>query len=117
MVYNIYETQRAVMRPLADFAEAAAKFFANPPWPAIPHEVTQRVSAGYDLMHRLYKDYEKPEFGIDTVSIEGKAVAVQQQVVIEKPFCRLLRFKRFSDDVSLLHKLKDDLAAFIARTE
>ncbi|OIQ74383.1 hypothetical protein GALL_439640 [mine drainage metagenome] len=113
MVYNIYETQRAVMRPLADFAEAAAKFFANPPWPAIPHEVTQRVSAGYDLMHRLYKDYEKPEFGIDTVSIEGKAVAVQQQVVIEKPFCRLLRFKRFSDDVSLLHKLKDDPTVLI----
>jgi poly(3-hydroxybutyrate) depolymerase len=113
MVYDLYETQRALLRPLADFAEAAAKFYARPVWPAVPHSVAQRVSASYDLMHRLLKDYEKPEFGIDTVTIDGKAVAVQQQVVIEKPFCRLLRFKRFSDDESLLAKLKTDPVVLI----
>lgn len=113
MVYDLYETQRALLRPLADFAEAAAKFYSRPVWPAVPHSVSQRVSASYDLMHRLLKDYEKPEFGIDTVTIDGKAVAVQQQVVIEKPFCRLLRFKRFSDDESLLGKLKSDPVVLI----
>lgn len=113
MVYDFYETQRAVMRPLADFAEAAAKFFASPPWLALPHPLTQRVSASYELMHRLLKEYEKPEFGIVSVEVEGKAVAVQQQVVIEKPFCRLLRFKRFSDDVGLLQKLKSDPTVLI----
>lgn len=114
MVYDIYETQRALLRPLADFAEAAAKFYAhNAIWPAVPHAVTQRVSASYDLVHRLLKDYEKPEFGIDTVLVDGKPVAVQQQAVLEKPFCRLLRFKRFSDEVDLLHKLKDDPTVLI----
>ncbi len=113
MVYDLYETQRSLMRPLADFAEAAAKFYAHPVWPAVPHNVTQRISASYDLMHRLLKDYEKPEFGISSVQIEGKTVAVQQQVALEKPFCRLLRFKRFSDDVSLLGKLKDDPTVLI----
>ncbi len=114
MVYDLYETQRALMRPLADFAEAAAKFYAhNAIWPAVPHAVTQRVSASYELMHRLLKDYEKPEFGIDSVLIDGKPVAVQQQTVLEKPFCRLLRFKRFCDDVATLEKLKDDPTVLI----
>ncbi len=113
MVYDLFETQRAMMRPLADFAEATAKFLSGPLWGAVPHPVTQRVSASYELMHRLLKEYEKPEFGISNVEIGGKAVAVQEQVAIEKPFCRLLRFKRFSDDVSLLQKLKSDPTVLI----
>jgi poly(3-hydroxybutyrate) depolymerase len=33
-------------------------------------------------------------------------VAVHEQVTIEKPFCRLLRFKRFSDDLPTLQRIK-----------
>src|SRR6185369_11319324 len=39
--------------------------------------------------------------------VGGVDVAVQQQVAIEKPFCRLLRFKRFSDDLPMLRRMKD----------
>jgi poly(3-hydroxybutyrate) depolymerase len=49
-------------------------------------------------MHRLGKDYEKPEFGISTVDVDGVAVAIHERVEINKPFCELRRFKRFSDD-------------------
>ena len=34
-------------------------------WQQLP--MAQRISAGFDLMHRLGKDYEKPEFGLRTV--------------------------------------------------
>src|SRR5690606_38133585 len=34
-------------------------------------------------------------------------VAVQQQEPLVKPFCRLLRFKRFTDDSAMLAKMKD----------
>src|SRR6185312_1256577 len=68
---------------------------------------TRRISAGLDLLHRLAKDYEKPEFGIHSVDIDGVAVAVQQRIALEKPFCRLLRFKRFSDDLPMLSRMKD----------
>ena len=57
-------------------------------------------------MHRLSKDYEKPEFAITSVKVDGVDVAVQEQVVIEKPFCRLLRFKRFTDDPKALETMK-----------
>ena len=33
--------------------------------------------------------------------------AVQEQVAIEKPFCRLIRFKRFTDDSTALEDMKN----------
>ncbi len=58
-------------------------------------------------MHRLSKEYEKPEFNIHTVNVDGVDIAVQQRVALEKPFCRLLRFKRFTDDPPMLTAMKD----------
>jgi poly(3-hydroxybutyrate) depolymerase len=65
MLYQIYETQRSLMEPFADFAQAASKMYSNKLSPDGSETLlSQRVSAGYDLMYRLGKDYEKPEFGI-----------------------------------------------------
>ena len=64
-------------------------------------------------MHRLGKDYEKPEFGLRTVDVDGVAVAVHERVEINKPFCELRRFKRFSDDTATLAKLKGQPAVLI----
>ena len=66
MLYQIYETQRSLMEPFADFAQAAAKVYSNPISPLGQNPFSQRISATYDLMYRLGKDYEKPQFGINT---------------------------------------------------
>ena len=108
MLYQLYETQRALLSPFAEFASATSKLYNHPLSPFAHTPGAQRVSAGLDLMHRLSKDYEKPKFDITSVKVDKVDVAVQEQVVIAKPFCRLLRFKRFSDEVSVLHHLKDD---------
>ncbi len=107
MLYQLYESQRAVLSPLAEFASATSKLYHHPLSPFTHTPGAQRVSAGLNLMHRLSKKYEKPEFGIDLVKVSGVDVAVQQQVAIEKPFCRLLRFKRFTDDLPALMRMKD----------
>ena len=107
MLYQIYETQRAFMEPFADLAQTAAKLFSNPSNMAGQTPLAQRVAAGYDLFHRLGKDYVKPEFGIHTVDVGGVDVAVHERVEIKKPFCDLLRFKRFTDDTETLSKLKN----------
>ena len=107
MLYQLYETQRALLSPFAEFASATSKLYNNPLSPFAHTPGAQRVSAGLDLMHRLSKDYEKPVFGINSVTVDGVEVAVQQQVALDKPFCRLLRFKRFTDDVGVLARLKE----------
>ena len=107
MLYQLYETQRALLSPFAEFASATSKLYNHPLSPFAHTPGAQRVSAGLDLMHRLSKEYEKPEFGITSVKVDGVDVAVQQQVAVEKPFCRLLRFKRFTDDLDVLTRIKD----------
>ena len=106
MVYQIYETQRSLMEPFADFAQAASKLYSHSSSPLSQIPLAQRVSAGYDLLYRLGKGYEKPEFDIPTVDVDGVGVAIHERVEINKPFCELRRFKRFSDDPATLTKLK-----------
>jgi poly(3-hydroxybutyrate) depolymerase len=107
MLYQLYETQRALMAPFSEFASASAKLYDHPLSPFAHMPMAQRVSAGFDLLHRLAKEYEKPPFGIRTVTVNGIEVAVQEQVPIEKPFCRLLRFKRFTDNPAALDVMKN----------
>ncbi len=107
MLYQFFETQRALLSPFSEFAAASAKLYSHPLSPFAHTPMAQRLSAGLDLMHRLAKDYEKPEFDIKTVEVDGVQVAVQELVAEEKPFCRLLRFKRYTDDPAVLAKMKD----------
>jgi poly(3-hydroxybutyrate) depolymerase len=113
MLYQLYETQRALMAPFSEFASASAKLYNHPLSPFTHTPMAQRIAAGFDLLHRLAKDYEKPAFGITTVRVGGVDVAVQEQVTIKKPFCRLLRFKRFSDDHDALARMKTQPAVLV----
>jgi poly(3-hydroxybutyrate) depolymerase len=113
MLYQVYENQRSLMEPFAEFAQAASKLFNNPlnPFGQIPF--AQRASAGYDLLYRLGKDYEKPVFGIKTVRSGEVDIAIHERIEIDKPFCELRRFKRFTDDVTTLSHLKGQPAVLI----
>jgi poly(3-hydroxybutyrate) depolymerase len=113
MLYQIYETQRNLMEPFADFAQATSKLYSNPLSPFAQAPFSQRVSAAYDLAYRLWKTYGKPDFGITTVDVDGVDVAIHERVEIDKPFCELRRFKRFSDDPATLAKLKGQPAVLI----
>ena len=106
MLYQLYETQRALLSPFSEFASASAKLYNHPLSPFTHTPMAHRVAASLDLLHRLAKEYEKPAFDITSVRVEGTDVAVQQQVAIEKPFCRLLRFKRFTDHGPVLESMK-----------
>jgi len=113
MLYQIYEAQRSLMEPFADFALAASKLYSNPLSVFAQNPLAQRVAAGYDLLYRLGKDYEKPAFGISTVKVGDTDIAIQERLDIDKPFCELRRFKRFTDDPATLDVLKAQPAVLI----
>jgi len=105
MLYQLYEAQRSLMEPFADFAQAASRLYGqSTAFGQVP--LAQRIAAGYDLLYRLGKDYEKPEFGIKTVKVDGHEVVIHESVELEKPFCKLRRFKRFTDQPETLKTLK-----------
>jgi poly(3-hydroxybutyrate) depolymerase len=94
MLYQLHEMQRSFLNPLMQWADASAKLFSNPVSPFAHTPFSQRIAAGYELMYRLGKDYEKPGFGLTSTIIDGKTVGIVEQTVVSKPFCELLHFKK-----------------------
>jgi poly(3-hydroxybutyrate) depolymerase len=113
MLYQLYETNRAWLSPFSEFASAAAKLYSNPSSPMATLPQASRVAAGFDLINRLTKAYEKPEFGIKSVNVLGTEVVIQEQAVQTKPFCKLIRFKRFTDDAKLLAHMRDQPSVLV----
>jgi poly(3-hydroxybutyrate) depolymerase len=113
MLYQTYESQRAMLEPFAEFAQATSRLISNSINPFTLTPMMQRLAASYDLAYRLYKDYEKPAFGIDRIERNGLDIAVAERIVQDQSFCRLLRFKRFSDEPATLAELKRQPAVLI----
>jgi poly(3-hydroxybutyrate) depolymerase len=113
MLYQLYETQRAMLSPFAEFASASSKLYSHPLSPFSHAVGSERVSAGFDLLHRLTKEYEKPAFGITSATVNGVEVAVQEQLVEARPFCRLLRFKRYTDNIQALEKMRSQPSVLV----
>jgi poly(3-hydroxybutyrate) depolymerase len=98
MLYQLHEMQRSFLNPLMQWADASAKLFSNPVSPFAHTPFSQRIAAGYELMYRLGKDYEKPAFGLGSTIIDGKTVGILEHTVVSKPFCKLLHFKKDMND-------------------
>jgi poly(3-hydroxybutyrate) depolymerase len=71
MLYQLHELTRFLVSPLMQVAEASASLLNNSLSPLAHTPFAQTIAAGYELMYRLGKDYVKPEFGIETVLIDG----------------------------------------------
>jgi poly(3-hydroxybutyrate) depolymerase len=108
MLYHLHEFQRSMLSPLIYWSEANARILSEPgSWMSrIPG--ANRIAAGYELLYRIGKDYEKPQFDIRSVTAHGHEVPIVEYRAIQKRFCNLVRFKRFSDDPQTVGDLKDD---------
>ncbi|MBT2116187.1 polyhydroxyalkanoate depolymerase [Dyella sp. LX-66] len=113
MLYQIHEWQRAFLGPLSHYADASAKMLTDPSGPFAQVPGAQRMAAGYELLHRLGKEYEKPAFGIHQVESHGQDIAIVERTVLAKPFCELKRFKRYSDDQDTIERLKNEPSVLV----
>lgn len=94
MYYQLYELNHAALQPARAYAHATRLLFSNPFNPAAATPMGRAVAASAELFERTTRRYAKPEFGLDTTRVGGKKVAVSEEVVWKRPFCRLLHFKR-----------------------
>ena len=97
-----------MMAPFVHLAEANSRIFSHPSSWASSLPGAERLAAGNELVHRLGKEYEKPPWNIHEVEIGGRKVPILEQEEVRKPFCRLVRFKRYSDDAATIARLKDN---------
>lgn len=92
--YQMYEMAHLAMAPARAWSDAARLIFRNPLNP-LSHTVAGRnMAAGAELFERLTRRYGKPAFDLKTTLVGGERVAVQERVVWERPFCKLIHFER-----------------------
>jgi poly(3-hydroxybutyrate) depolymerase len=95
MLYQFHEMNRALLNPFIQWAKASSRLLTDPVSPFAHTPFAQRMAAGYELMYRLGKAYEKPAFNLSSTTLEdGRTVAVREEVASDKPFCSLLHFKK-----------------------
>jgi len=101
MLYQLHEMQRAFLTPFAAFTDAGSQLFSSPYSPLAYTPISRQMAAGYELMTRIGKEYQKPAWNLPSTQIAGKSVRVIEAVALDKPFCRLVHFQR---DVRLAGK-------------
>ena len=113
MLYQWHELSRNLMAPWIHQAAANARIFSDPNswWSALPG--ADRIAAGNELVHRLGKDYEKPPWDIHRIEVDGAAIPVIEQEILATPFCRLLRFKRYTDEAKSIAAMKKEPAVLV----
>jgi len=94
VLYALHEMHHALLAPWNVWAKTHHELFSHPFSPLAYAPGAKRVAASAELIHRLTRRYEKPEFGLQRALVGGVEVAVNERVALRKPFCRLLHFER-----------------------
>jgi poly(3-hydroxybutyrate) depolymerase len=94
MYYQLYELNHAALQPFRACADAVRLFYKNPLNPLSATPWGRSIAATAELFERTTRRYGKPRFDLPTTVVDGEALAVKEETVWSKPFCRLIRFRR-----------------------
>jgi len=93
MMYQLYQAQTDALLPFRRAASAWLDMWGNNA--AVRQLVAGRLTAaGAELFAGAVVTHKRPEFGIPSVMVAGKHVAVREVPVLRTPFCTLLRFEK-----------------------
>jgi len=92
--YWFYEMGHAALNPSRAFADATRLMFKNPANPLSHTQWGKSIAAAAELFERSTRRYSKPEWMTPSTQVGGETVPVHIAPVWERPFCRLLHFKR-----------------------
>jgi poly(3-hydroxybutyrate) depolymerase len=93
-MYWLYEVGQAALNPARAVADATKLLYRNPINPLSHTVFGKSVAAAAELFERSTRRYTQPEWRIDHADVGGVAVPVEIEIVWERPFCRLLHFRR-----------------------
>ena len=93
-MYFAHDLGRAFARPIHAWASMLRTAWTHPFNPVSVLPPVRAMAAAAEMLERATADYPKPAFGLDKTVIDGREIAVREQLIHETPFCRLLRFER-----------------------
>ena len=93
MLYATYQTHADIMVPVRSWALAGLDVLA--PWAsseALKH--LRNLTAAYEIIARAGLTHVRPPYGITSVQVGNREVAVTEEAVASTPFGTLLNFKK-----------------------
>jgi poly(3-hydroxybutyrate) depolymerase len=93
-MYWLYEMSHAALSPSRAMADAGMLLFKNPLNPLSATMVGRSVAAACEVFERSTRRYGRPEWGIKTTLVGGVRVPVHVETVWQRPFCRVVHFRR-----------------------
>ena len=94
MLYNAYEMQRSMLAGASALADFSAGWLNNPANPFAYFGGGPIMSSALEVFAHAAAPRGKPAFGFHHTIVDGREVAVTEEIVLQKPFGQLKRFKR-----------------------
>jgi poly(3-hydroxybutyrate) depolymerase len=94
MLYSAYEMQRTWLAGASAWATMSAELLDNPANPFGYLGGGSVLSSALEVFAHASAPRGKPAFGLDHTTIDGKCVAVTEEIVLQKPFGQLKHFVR-----------------------
>lgn len=94
MLYDAYEVQRSLLAGASTLANLSAGWLNSPANPLSYSQMGPIVASALDVFAHASAPRGKPEFGLESTIVEGRIVAVSEEIVLRKPFGQLKRFRR-----------------------
>ena len=98
MLYDAYEVQRSFLAGASKLAGLGAGWLNNPANPWGYSSMGPIVAASLEVFAHAAAPRGKPEFGLESVQIDGEDVAVHEEILLRKPFGQLKHFYREGHD-------------------
>jgi poly(3-hydroxybutyrate) depolymerase len=93
MLYQTYQNQVDLTQPWRSGAASALKYLNLVPQ-GVSDMLVGRLAAALELISRSSLTYKRPPYGIDSVQVGNRQLAVTEEVVHATPFGSLLHFAR-----------------------
>lgn len=94
MLYHFYDLQHALLTPSRIVAELVRSTCQNPWNPLSYTQAGRTIAAGAEVFERVTRRFGEPDWALPFTEIDGKKVDVSEEIIVEKPFCQLIHFKR-----------------------
>jgi poly(3-hydroxybutyrate) depolymerase len=91
MLYHAYQAHSNALSPLRLLAQHHS---ATLWWRQTEGSAVRKFSAAMEVFSRLRLTHSRPAYGIDSITVEGRPVAVTEEAVMTLPFGTLLRFAK-----------------------
>ncbi len=97
MLYQLYQAHSDIMVPVRNWAEAALQALGRPLAGVADNQALRNLTAAYELIARAGLTHARPAFGIGSVTVGNREVAVREHPALSTPFGTLLHFKKDVD--------------------